>query len=188
MDNDSLIVLDNFFPLHQYNQIVKKSHEANLGLSALGDNKYYGQYDTKKIQDIKQEVLLSKQPFKYIFYRSEADDRATLELKHIFNQSWNINIFNDFVPNKITQVNICFVSCYKKGCFLLEHYDGCKGKYAFIYYLNDIDDHQGGILLVNKKIKVEPKANRMVLLKTDVLHEVLEVKYGMRWAFTGWLI
>lgn len=79
-----------------------------------------------------------------------------------------------------------FVSCYTPGDFLSPHRDGCKGDKAFILYLNDVPVEDGGSLVIDGVHRIQPRENMLVVMDTGILHEVLPMIRGERWAVAGW--
>lgn len=183
---DNYVVFFNFFSPSVFKFICHNSREATLNLTALGDQKYYGTYNSEQLDSIKTNVYQSKSEFKYYFFRSETHDLATTRIKMVMENPKVLNVLSEKVGIPLTKVNICFVSYYNTGCFLDEHYDGCKGKYAFMLYLNDLDKEDGGSLVIDHDTIITPQRNCLVLLKTNVLHKVLPMLQKERWTFTGW--
>ncbi len=90
----------------------------------------------------------------------------------------------------------CFMSEYRKHCYLLPHDDRLEDrKVAWLYYLEQATG--GDLLLYNSKDghpttiakRIESKKGRMVLFKVskDSWHAVDEVESGVRRAMGGWL-
>lgn len=103
----------------------------------------------------------------------------------------------DSVFNKITDINdtfyTIFAACYNKGDYLLCHDDLVDmRKYAFTYYLDDLDS--GDLVMFNsdcdKEIKrIQVKKNRLLIFEVSSLswHEVDTCLEDGRKSITGWL-
>jgi predicted 2-oxoglutarate/Fe(II)-dependent dioxygenase YbiX len=74
-----------------------------------------------------------------------------------------------------------------KIVFLSEHYDGCKDKIAIIYYLNNVEKDNGGVLVINNETYINPKENTLVIMKTDILHKVERILNSKRWSIIFWM-
>lgn len=181
------MIFDQFFDSSTFNKVLSYGKQANLKLSALGDEKYYGIYDDSQLREINYKILNSTAPFKYFFFRSETTEDYTNKLRNMMQYPKVIQLLSDKTGLDLREVTTCFVSKYSEGCFLNEHFDGCKGQCAFMLYLNDVNEEDGGMLVIDKQYKIQPKANRLVLLKTSILHKVTPVVRNERWTFTGWL-
>ncbi|MFC3901439.1 SM-20-related protein [Acinetobacter marinus] len=86
-------------------------------------------------------------------------------------------------------------ACYHAGEFYALHRDNPQQKngrvFSTVYYLHSEwqNDWQGQLRLQdiqNQWHIIEPKANRMVLFQSDLLHEVLETKQD-RLSITAWM-
>lgn len=84
---------------------------------------------------------------------------------------------------------------YHKGHYLLCHDDEVDDRIvAFVFYLNDMKENQGGELVIydtelNPVKTITPKANSLLIFKLkkgESFHEVKEVLSGTRKTITGW--
>jgi hypothetical protein len=186
MDFD-IIKSENFFSNNTFKNIKSNLVHINLFLTALGDNKYYGNYDNKTTQDIFNEIYKCKNKFKYIFFRTEFANTITQNILTYFKT----NEFVDYINNKtnlnVSYITTGFISCYIKNCFLSENYDCCKGKIAIIYYLNNIEKINGGTLVINNETFINPKENTLVIMKTYILHKVEPILDNVIWSLIFWM-
>lgn len=185
--NSNIIKLENFFSNNTLKNIKSNLENINLSLTAFGDKKYYGNYDDKTTQEIFNEIYNSKKIFKYIFFRTEFNDKITQDILSYFKTNEFINYINNKTNLNVSYITTGFISCYTKYCFLSEHYDGCKGKIALIYYLNDVKKENGGTLVINNETYINPKQNTLVIMKTDILHKVEPILDGERWSIIFWM-
>jgi len=185
--NNDIIKLEHFLPKNIFEEIRNKAIKAKLKLSALGDNKYYDNYDTITTKNIFNEIYTSKNKFKYIFFRTEFQDELTKNVLSYFQKEDIINYINKLTNYNVSEITTGFISCYTKYCFLSEHYDGCKGKIALIYYLNDVKEEDGGSLVINNDFFISPKQNTLVIMETNILHKVEQLKEGERWTVIFWM-
>lgn len=182
---NDVIKLENFLPNNIFEEIKNKALKAQLKLSALGDNKYYNNYDIITTNNIFNEIYTSKNNFKYIFFRTDFLDTITQEVLLYFKKNDIIDYINKVTTNNVSEITTGFISCYTKNCFLSEHYDGCKGKIALVYYLQDVD--KGGELIINNNIIINPKQNTLVIMRTNILHKVKKMEDGERWTIIFWM-
>jgi len=188
MIND-IIKLENFLPNNIFEEIKNKAIKAKLKLSALGDNTYYDNYDMVTTNNIFNEVYESKKEFKYIFFRTAFIDELTQDVLSYFRKEHIINYINKLTNYKynVTEITTGFISCYTEHCFLTKHYDGCKGKIALMFYLNDVEKENGGSLIINNDVIISPTQNTLVIMETNILHEVVPLKEGERWTIIFWM-
>lgn len=186
---NNFIKLENFLPNNVFEEIKNKAIKTKIKLCALGDNKYYDNYDIETTNNIFNEVIESKKDFKYIFFRTAFIDDLTQDVLSYFQQEHMIDYINKLTNYKynVTEITIGFISCYTKHCFLTKHYDGCKGKIALMYYLNDVEEDMGGALVIENNVFISPKKNTLVIMETNVLHEVTNLKGGERWTIIFWM-
>jgi Rps23 Pro-64 3,4-dihydroxylase Tpa1-like proline 4-hydroxylase len=186
---NNIIKLENFLPNNIFEEIKNKAIKAKLILSALCENKYDDNYDMMTTYNIFNEVYESKKEFKYIFFRTEFIDDLTQDVLSYFLKEHMINYINKLTNYKynVTEITTGFISCYTENCFLTKHYDGCKGKIALIFYLNDVEKENGGSLIINNDIIVSPTHNTLVIMETNILHEVTRLKKGERWTIIFWM-
>ena len=89
----------------------------------------------------------------------------------------------------IRYVNGILINKYETGGHYGGHYDspeigGTSHNFSFTIFLND--DFKGGELVIEGKT-IKPKQGHIYIYPSDKFHSVNEVKYGTRFAITGWL-
>jgi|688.fasta_scaffold29145_3 Rps23 Pro-64 3,4-dihydroxylase Tpa1-like proline 4-hydroxylase len=161
----SFEVFTNYLPPELFAYMRSKCEGLPLKVTAKGDEHYID----SDFQETLEKVQQSKDDFRYIYKRSDST-AVPEDVKQLLN----------------LDIVTCFVSCYVPGSFLTAHRDGCKGDKAFIFYLNDVPVEDGGALVIDGVHRVQPRANMMVVLDTGMLHEVIPLLQGERWAVAGW--
>lgn len=122
------------------------------------------------------------------------DEKLKIAQQHIHNLNLLIEQLNRAFFLGIKDVEAHF-ACYNAGEFYALHRDNPQGKngriISTVYYLHPTwQDDWGGELRLQDKLghwqTIQPKANRLAIFQSDLLHEVLEAKQ-QRLSITAWL-
>lgn len=163
------IIIDDFLSEEEYFELIANLEEKDF---------FIKEADLFKM---KQTIELEKDP---AFTKTKEKLLST-----------NLSDFNTS-SNNLTMSG----TLYEDTDFLLCHDDQLEGrKVAFVLYLTDLENNQGGALRLYEskenlptKItkKITPKKNRLVLFKVSPLsfHDVEEVINAQRLALGGWYV
>lgn len=134
--------------------------------------------------------------------KSEKDMKKTKNNLELIGKKETLNEINNIIFSKLDfDVKFLTFTCANEstnpiisktncGSYYKPHHDSSKnGHYSTTIFLNDPDEYEGGelVLLTDgnpKKIKL--KSGYAITYKTGILHEVLEVKSGSRYAAVFW--
>lgn len=184
LQEQGYVVLDDFLPADTARGLLKSARaKKDDGLfHAAGIGQGSDHQVIKKIRG--DEVLWWETPLPGSS-ESVLSNRLD-ELKQAINREWFLGIW-EWEGH---------YACYPPGAFYEKHVDPFQKDdsriLSTIYYLNaEWQPEDGGQLVIYPEnqpqgLRIEPKANRLVVFFSDQLaHEVLETRRA-RWSVTGW--
>lgn len=161
-------------------------HDMQLNLAHMDDLSMEPEEDRK---DSETKDLWARRNFSLELYPrlyKRISDRITNKAKEAFREYLETVGIDRNVESNMDLFQLSVVHVYKDGDNLKEHVD-CFD-YGIVLYVNDPSEYTGGNFKVTETGQtLTPVRNRMLIVPSDIMHEVENVTSGVRMVFSGFI-
>lgn len=161
-------------------------HDVQLNMAAEDDlSMDSGEHlDDSEIKDFWTQKNFSLHMYPEIY--RQISDRITEATKEGFKDYLEAVGIDREIESNLLKYQLSTVHVYRPGDYLGQHID-CFD-YGIVLYINDPSEYTGGDFKVTGTgQKLTPVKNRMLIVPSDILHEVEDIVSGVRMVFSGFI-